>query len=120
MAKSGSISVKKCSVAVLLLLSGLVVGVVAQTRSSDSHDQLFAAIRSGDTARVAVLLQSGADVNAKDRRGGATPLMHAAAIGSLDTVRLLLNKGADVKARSSAARRPSCGRPPTWQRSDCS
>jgi hypothetical protein len=91
----------------------VVVAVgTAQTAPPAVSDQLYAAIRDGDTAKVRVLLQAGADVNVKDRRGGATPLMHAAAHGSLDTLRLVLDNGADVNARNSGG--ASC------QKSGCS
>ena len=45
-----------------------------------------------------------AGVNFVDRRGGVTPLMHAAALGSLDTMRLLLDHGADVNAAQRGRR----------------
>jgi len=73
----------------------------AQPPASTPQDTMYAAIRSGDTAAVSRLLQGGADVNMKDRRGGATPLMNAAAVGSLETMQLLIEKGADVNARSA-------------------
>jgi ankyrin repeat protein len=41
-------------------------------------------------------------VNLIDRRGGVTPLMHAAALGSIDTMRRLLDAGANVNAKSAA------------------
>jgi ankyrin repeat protein len=62
---------------------------------------MYMAIRAGETDRVVDLLQRGTDVNQKDRRGGATPLMHAAAVGNLATLRVLIDKGADVNARSA-------------------
>src|SRR3954471_11972501 len=84
------------------LLAVLAVGAIgAQTPAPAPQDRMYAAIRAGDTAAVAALLQGGADVNTKDRRGGATPLMNAAAFGSIGTMRLLLEKGAEVNARSA-------------------
>ena len=46
------------------------------------------------------LVKNGTDVNVKDRIG-ATPLMHAAAIGSIDAMRLLIDSGADVNAKNT-------------------
>lgn len=88
--------------AVVLCLSLAAAVLGAQTPTPAPADQMYAAIRSGDPARVGALLQAGADLNMKERRGGATPLMHAAAFGSVDTMRLLIDKGADVNARSAA------------------
>src|SRR5438477_11690556 len=65
-------------------------------------DRFYEAIRSGDVARVRSVIDSGIDVNLVERRGGATPLMNAAAFGSSDAMRLLLDKGAKVNAASYA------------------
>lgn len=78
-----------------------LVGTAAQTPATSPVDELYAAIRGGDTARVAALVQDRTVADLKDRRGGATPLMHAAAHGSIETLRLLLDKGADVNARNT-------------------
>ena len=91
---------KAVLLAVVLCLA--LIGANAQTQNTNAPDPMYAAIRSGDTAAVGRLLQGGADVNIKDRRGGATPLMNAAAVGSVETMQLLLDKGADVNARSAA------------------
>jgi ankyrin repeat protein len=87
---------------VFLCFATAIIGLSAQTPTPGPAEAFYAAIRSGDSAQVAALIQKGSDVNVKERRGGATPLMHAAAIGSLDTMRLLLDKGADVNARNAA------------------
>src|SRR5439155_20612368 len=62
---------------------------------------LLLAAAGGPTDLVAMLLDAGADVNAKDVRG-MTPLMLASACDhtSPDVIRLLLSKGADVHAKS--------------------
>jgi len=79
-----------------------IVGISAQAPAPAASDLFYAAIRSGDIAQLTALVQKGSDVNVKERRGSATPLMHAAALGSLDGMRLLLDKGADVNAKSAA------------------
>jgi ankyrin repeat protein len=79
----------------------VAAAVGAQRPTSTPPDPMYSAIRSGDTSAVTIVLQGGGDVNAKERRGGATPLMNAAAFGSVETIRLLIEKGADVNARSA-------------------
>src|SRR5262245_31045795 len=76
--------------------------VSAQTPADTSAESFYAAIRSNDLQKLQALIQGGADVNVKERRGGATPVMHAAAIGSVDALKLLIDKGADVNARGPA------------------
>jgi ankyrin repeat protein len=76
-----------------LLLTGLVQG--ADVTSRDFYN----AIRQNDLAQLKKLTASGADVNLRDSRG-STPLMHAAAIGSIEAIKMLLDGGADVNAKN--------------------
>jgi len=79
-----------------------IVAMSAQTPAPGAIDAFYPAIRSGDLAQLTMAIQKASNVNVKERRGGATPLMHAAAIGSLDAMQLLLDKGADVNAKNAA------------------
>jgi hypothetical protein len=63
-------------------------------------EELWAAARAGDVARVTAALDKGADANAKTRYG-ATALTFAADKGHLDVVKLLVSRGADVSAQDS-------------------
>jgi ankyrin repeat protein len=54
----------------------------------------------GNLAFATLLLQHGADVNARDG-DGATPLHNAAVSGRRELAALLLDKGADREARDS-------------------
>lgn len=83
------------SVAILLFaLAG--TAAFAQTAS----DGIYSAIRNNDLAALRTLIKdSGA--NLKDSRG-QTPLMIAAAFGSVDAMKLLIAEGASVKAASDA------------------
>ena len=56
-------------------------------------------ISVGDTALVKKLLDEGADINAKD--DGLTLLMKAATEGYLKTAKLLIDKKADIDAKSN-------------------
>ena len=90
------------------LLAAAACGVVlvsalgAQAPDQAAADDWYNAVRGAGPRLDALLVENPAGVNLRDRRGGVTPLMHAAALGSLDTMRLLLDKGADVNARSAA------------------
>lgn len=71
------------------------------SNKSNSPASLFKACESGDPAKVAASLKTGADVNARTVNGyirDVTPLMLAANAASADCVKLLLKSGADVAA----------------------
>jgi ankyrin repeat protein len=67
--------------------------------AQNAADELIQAIRQNDLAAIKSRLAKGADVNMRDGRE-TTLLMHAAAIGSADAVKLLLDSGADVKLQN--------------------
>jgi ankyrin repeat protein len=66
---------------------------------------LHAAARRGHQEVAALLIVSGADVNAKDQDGW-TPLSQAARKGNRDIVELLIAKGADVNVTDNNGRAP--------------
>src|SRR5687767_11377276 len=86
-------------------MMAVVVGVacVATLRSSDTA--LLETIRASDLSATRVLLAAGADPDGADATG-ATPLMHAAAVGSPDAMRLLLDAGAHVNAAAADGTTP--------------
>ena len=63
-----------------------------------SGEELFQAIRNGDTVFIKNHL-SKSDLAIRDKRG-ATPLMHAAAFGTTETLKMILDAGADVNAHN--------------------
>ena len=66
--------------------------------ASDPSSAVFEAIRNNDLAFLSSLHES--DIDTKDAKG-ATPLMHAAAFGSPEALKLLLDKGAAVNAKNT-------------------
>jgi ankyrin repeat protein len=67
---------------------------LARERLAGGTTGLHIAVRHPDAVRL--LLEHGADPDARDVGDNATPLHFAAANGTLDSVRLLLDAGADV------------------------
>ncbi len=66
-----------------------------------SSDAFYSAIRADDLARLDAILARGTNPDIADPRGGATPLMYAAAIGSIQSMTRLLDTGAAVNASNS-------------------
>jgi ankyrin repeat protein len=81
----------------LLLDRGAEVGATA--RNTMQVQPLHAAVASRNADSVALLVERGADVNAR-QQAGYTPLMAAAGAGRQDLVDLLVEHGADPSLRS--------------------
>ena len=67
-------------------------------QKSTTDVSLIVAARVGNKEKAREFVAAGANVNAKDRKSGATPLIWAIGGGHLSTARLLLESGADVDA----------------------
>jgi ankyrin repeat protein len=67
---------------------------------ADMGEDLLAAVRKSDAARVQALLAQGADVNFKSPYG-ATGLFFAADRGNLEIVKILLDHGADASVKDT-------------------
>ncbi|KAK0627410.1 ankyrin repeat-containing domain protein, partial [Immersiella caudata] len=63
---------------------------------------------AGEVSMVRLLLERGAEVDARDRNG-STPLHWASWAGKLDTARELLMSGADINALDKLSRSPLFG-----------
>ena len=74
---------------------------------------LTVAALMGHTEIAALLIDYGADVDAKGKDGG-TPLHAAAFLGRVETVKLLLEKGADVTIRSKVGSTPLDAAKTNW------
>ena len=70
-----------------------------------SPEEFFKAVRNNDLAEVKQILTDKSAVNKADSRA-TTPLHYAAAFGSLESVKLLLEAGADVNVRNAADATP--------------
>ena len=78
----------------------LVFGTAgAQNSPGELSGRFYRAIRNNDLASLKTLAKTS-DVNVKDERG-ATPRMYAAAFGNVEELKLLLDAGADVNAKSA-------------------
>lgn len=68
--------------------------------------QLLTAVRSGAWRDVEKILAASPELLGARDAGGSTPLHHAAGFGTLETLRGLLDAGADVKATNERASTP--------------
>jgi ankyrin repeat protein len=84
------------AIGLLLLIAGCAT--VQTTKERDVDVLLRMAAEKGDTNVLLLFLEEGADINAKNARGG-TALSFAVSNGRLETVKVLLAKGADINAR---------------------
>ncbi len=95
-----------CPLALLLVLTEMAVPLACAWWSNEMRQReieqrlaqsLEDAARTGKTTRVGRLLDQGANIDGvTNGRFNWTPLMHASHNGHVETVRLLLGRGADV------------------------
>ena len=104
----------------------LKAGATATTPTESGATALHFAAASGSAEAVNLLIDAGADVNAKESESGQTPLIFAASTGQVATINALLKRGADPKiatkvvdlAKQSATRPSGAGAPPADPRGD--
>ena len=75
---------------------------------------LSSAALFGHTKIIALLLEAGAEVNAKNRDGG-TALHNAAFLGQYEAAKLLLESGADINIRNGDGGTPSDAAAVDWE-----
>ena len=73
---------------------------IIESRDAEGRTALHQASAGGHTEEARLLLDRGADVNARTNNG-FTPLHFASILGSLAVVELLLDRGADVNAATT-------------------
>ena len=97
-----------------------VKGHLAKDVDINAKDSIFgstalsSAALFGHTEIVALLLEAGAAVNARNRDGG-TPLHNAAFLGQYETAKLLLENGAEVNIRNGDGGTPSDAAAVDWE-----
>jgi uncharacterized protein len=79
----------------------LAAGVSPDSPNPEGETALMLVVRTGQVEAAEVLIEAGADVNAKERWAGQTALMWAGAQLQPEMVKLLLANGAEVDARSA-------------------
>jgi ankyrin repeat protein len=79
----------------------LNAGADSNTRLAEGETVLMTAARTGKVEPVKLLLDRGADVNAKEAWRGQTALMWAAAEGNAAVVKTLIDRGAEINVRSN-------------------
>ncbi len=90
------------TIAILVIL--FLITFAGRAEAQGKEETFIYAAVEGDLKKVEAFLNYGANVNAKGWESNRTALMWASLRGHLDVVRLLLEKGADVKARDKKGR----------------
>jgi ankyrin repeat protein len=76
------------------------LAIVAVSAIAQDGKKFYSSIRANDLAGLKAVLDQGASPNVADNRQ-ITPLMYAAEIGSVDAMRMLIDRGADVNAQNA-------------------
>ncbi len=83
----------------ILIILVVIVFVVTVPLIGKNTKDLFKAVKDGSVTDVHDALESGADVNGKDKKGN-TALVHAIKKGRVKVVSLLLNAGANAGVKT--------------------
>ena len=88
------------------LASILLTTLLFLTAAPTKVQELFDAVRNNNTEKVNILIEKDASlIHIKDETENTT-LHHAAIIGSVDLIELLLSKGADINAQNTQLNTP--------------
>ena len=77
-----------------------VLAMIAVAAMAQDSGAYYSAIRENNLIQLKTLLDQNGSVELADDRG-ITPLMYAAEIGSVDAMRLLIDRGADVNRQNA-------------------
>jgi hypothetical protein len=87
-----------------------VLGVTGLSSASAASDiNIWKAAANGNIEAIQRHLEAGTDVEDKESPGGSTPLLIAATFGRVETAKLLIEKGANVNAKSNDGATPLHG-----------
>jgi ankyrin repeat protein len=78
----------------------LAAGADPEAATTSGTTTLMLAAASGNARAVTMLVENGAEVNAKENVMQQTPLMFAAAYNRVDAMKALIKGGADIKANT--------------------
>ena len=93
------------AIALLAVLSSTGLSAAGTAPSVD----IWKAAANGDIEAIRRHLEAGTEVDAKQPPGGSTPLLIAATFGRGEAVKLLIEKGANVNAKSNDGATPLHG-----------
>jgi ankyrin repeat protein len=79
----------------------LEAGADPESANAEGETALMSVARTGNVEAAKLLLKHGARIDAREKWGGQTALIWAAAQNQADMVRYLASKGADVNARGA-------------------
>ena len=117
MSKAGSTALKLATLKrhtaiITLLKTAGATGnpqVPTEAKKTTAIADLFKAITANDASKVNEALEAGADVEARDNAARWTPLMIATMNGRTEIAKLLIDKGADVNAKTNTNWTPLMG-----------
>jgi ankyrin repeat protein len=85
---------------ILLMLFSISV-ISYSCTDSELNAKLLDAASKGNRLKVKVLIEEGADLNAKDNQLGLTALIVASQKGHTETVKVLIEEGADLNMKNN-------------------
>jgi len=92
---------KKVNAWILVIALLVLCGQTAQSTFGAPTVDIWTAAGTGNIEAIKQHLEAGTDVDAKEPAGGSTPLMVAALVGQTEAAKLLIEKGANINARSN-------------------
>ena len=101
---------KHITTCVPVFLTLAILGFAKYSGAADLPQvDIWKAAAHGDIEAIELHLENGTGVDTKEPLGGGTPLLVASIFGRLDTAKLLIEKGANVNAKSNDGATPLHG-----------